>query len=95
MNHDEKLREVAGPAGRRGASEAIGVIAGRAAGAAPRLGPVRLVGIDGPAGSGKTTLAGAVASGGTPLEELRRSGPDLLAGDAGELAGLLEARGLI
>jgi len=61
VNHDEKLREVAGPAGRRGASEAIGVIAGRAAGAAPRLGPVRLVGIDGPAGSGKTTLAGAVA----------------------------------
>ncbi len=32
--------------------------------AAPaRLGPVRLVGIDGPAGSGKTTLAAAVAAG--------------------------------
>jgi DNA-3-methyladenine glycosylase len=31
------------------------------AGAAPRLGPVRLVCVDGPAGSGKTTLAAALA----------------------------------
>jgi uridine kinase len=29
----------------------------------PRLGPVRLVALDGPAGSGKTTLAAAVAEG--------------------------------
>jgi uridine kinase len=29
----------------------------------PRLGPVRLVAVDGPAGSGKTTLAGALAAG--------------------------------
>lgn len=30
---------------------------------APRLGPVRLVAVDGPAGSGKTTLAAALAAG--------------------------------
>ncbi len=41
-------------------SEAAAVLAERAAAAPPRLGPVRLVCIDGPAGSGKTTLAAAV-----------------------------------
>lgn len=37
------------------------LLADRAMAATPRLGPVRLVAIDGPAGSGKTTLAGALA----------------------------------
>ncbi|HEY0217514.1 MAG TPA: uridine kinase [Cellulomonas sp.] len=41
---------------------AAGVVQ-RALAAPARLGPVRLVCIDGPAGSGKTTLAGAVADG--------------------------------
>jgi hypothetical protein len=36
-------------------------LAERTVAAAPRLGPVRLVCIDGPAGSGKTTVAGALA----------------------------------
>ena len=40
---------------------AVEAIAGRALDTAPRLGPVRLVAIDGPAGSGKTTLAAALA----------------------------------
>ena len=42
-------------------AEAVCEIAERVLVAAPRLGPVRLVAIDGPAGSGKTTLAGALA----------------------------------
>lgn len=41
--------------------DALAVIVASVVGAAPRLGPVRLVAIDGPAGSGKTTLAEAVA----------------------------------
>ena len=38
-------------------------VVARAAASRPRLGPVRLVSVDGPAGSGKTTLAEAVARG--------------------------------
>ena len=39
----------------------VSVLAARARGASPRLGPVRLVCVDGPAGSGKTTLGRALA----------------------------------
>lgn len=39
----------------------VAMLADRALAAAPRLGPVRLVCVDGPAGSGKTTVAGALA----------------------------------
>ena len=39
----------------------IGEIVGRVLEAAPSVGPVRLVCVDGPAGSGKTTLAGSLA----------------------------------
>ena len=44
------------------AAEAVDVLVGRALDASPRLGPVRLVAVDGPAGSGKTTVAGALAA---------------------------------
>ena len=47
--------------GSSSVSEALGAIVGRVLGAPARLGPVRLVAIDGPAGSGKTTLAGALS----------------------------------
>lgn len=40
----------------------VGALAGRVRRAAPRLGPVRLVCVDGPAGSGKSTLAAALAA---------------------------------
>lgn len=40
----------------------VAALAVRVAGAAPRLGRVRLVCVDGPAGSGKTTLAGSLAA---------------------------------
>ncbi len=43
-------------------TDSAGRIAAAAARRAPRLGPVRLVCVDGPAGSGKTTLARAVAA---------------------------------
>jgi uridine kinase len=39
----------------------VGTLAGRVLAAPPRLGAVRLVCVDGPAGSGKTTLAAALA----------------------------------
>ena len=39
----------------------VGALADRVRAAAPLLGPVRLVCVDGPAGSGKTTLADALA----------------------------------
>lgn len=39
----------------------VGALAARVEHASPALGPVRLVCVDGPAGSGKTTLAGALA----------------------------------
>lgn len=39
----------------------VGALADRVLAAVPRLGPVRLVCVDGPAGSGKTTLAAALA----------------------------------
>ncbi|MGY1706477.1 uridine kinase [Geodermatophilus sp. SYSU D00697] len=42
--------------------DAAAVLAGRARAAAPRLGRTRLVCVDGPAGSGKTTLAGRLAT---------------------------------
>ncbi|HEY0186069.1 MAG TPA: uridine kinase [Cellulomonas sp.] len=42
---------------------AAGAVASLVLSGAPRLGPVRLVAVDGPAGSGKTTLAAAVAAG--------------------------------
>lgn len=38
----------------------VGLLVERTLASEPRLGPVRMVVIDGPAGSGKTTLAGAV-----------------------------------
>lgn len=45
------------------ADPAVAEIVARVLGARPRLGPVRLVAVDGPAGSGKTTLAAALAGG--------------------------------
>lgn len=47
-------------------------LAARLAARAPSCGPVRLIGVDGPAGSGKTTLAGRVAEalGGAPVLHL-------------------------
>lgn len=45
-----------------GAAGAAGAVAGRALRQPARLGRVRLVCVDGPAGSGKTTLAGEVLS---------------------------------
>jgi uridine kinase len=55
---------VSGPA-----NEPVGDLAARVRAAEPRLGPVRLVVVDGPAGSGKTTYAAAVAGalGGAPV----------------------------
>jgi len=44
-------------------TDAADEVVARALASPPRLGPVRLVVIDGPAGSGKTTLAAAVAGG--------------------------------
>lgn len=41
------------------------------------------------------TFAGAVASGGTAVEELRRANPDFLAPDAGQLLARLEAEGWV
>ncbi len=41
----------------------VSLLVDRTLAASPRLGPVRLVCIDGPAGSGKTTLAEAIARG--------------------------------
>lgn len=46
-----------------GPVEVVAAVVARTIEAAPRLGPVRLVAVDGPAGSGKTTLAEAVARG--------------------------------
>lgn len=50
----------------------VGALAARVAAAPPRLGGVRLVCVDGPAGSGKTTLAAALAGalGGAPVLHL-------------------------
>lgn len=50
------------PAAASGGSDAVGALADSVAAARPRLGPVRLVCVDGPAGSGKTTLTGALAA---------------------------------
>lgn len=47
----------------QGHEDAVGVVVPLVLSGPPRLGPVRLVAIDGPAGSGKTTLAAAVAAG--------------------------------
>lgn len=62
-----------------------GLLADRALARPPRLGPVRLVCIDGPAGSGKTTtaaaLADAVAAGGASADVLHLD--DLYDGWAG------------
>jgi uridine kinase len=44
------------------ASVSVSALAGRVSAASPRLGSVRLVCVDGPAGSGKTTLAAALAA---------------------------------
>jgi uridine kinase len=41
--------------------ETFADLAGRVLAASPRLGPVRLVAVDGPAGAGKTTFAGRLA----------------------------------
>lgn len=46
----------------RGHEDAAGVVVPLLLSAPRRLGPVRLVAVDGPAGSGKTTLAAAVVS---------------------------------
>ena len=45
-----------------GADDAVPAVSARVRAAAPRLGRTRLVCIDGPAGSGKTTLAGRLAT---------------------------------
>jgi uridine kinase len=50
-------------AGTQGHEDAAGVVVPLVLSRPARLGPVRLVTIDGPAGSGKTTLAAAVAAG--------------------------------
>ncbi|WP_103500791.1 uridine kinase [Streptomyces sp. SM14] len=66
-------------------------VARRALSATPALGPVRLVGIDGHAGSGKSTFAGRLSSalGGAPVVRL----DDLAEHDAlFDWAGLLERR---
>lgn len=47
----------------QGHEDAAGVVVPLLLSTPPRLGPVRLVALDGPAGSGKTTLAAAVAEG--------------------------------
>jgi uridine kinase len=47
---------------RRALPVSVGVLADRARAAEPRLGRTRLVVVDGPAGSGKTTLAGRLAA---------------------------------
>jgi uridine kinase len=49
----------------------VSLLADAVRGASPRLGAVRLVAVDGPAGSGKTTLAAALAA------SLRAAGTDL------------------
>ncbi|WP_066582182.1 uridine kinase family protein [Cellulomonas timonensis] len=58
------------PAGGAGGGDAAALVAARVLSARPRLGPVRLVCVDGPAGSGKSTFARALAealrSQGTP-----------------------------
>ncbi|MFD7922191.1 uridine kinase [Streptomyces sp. NPDC059740] len=50
----------------------IAALAGRLGGGAPSLGPVRLVGVDGHAGSGKTTFCAALSGllGGAPVLHL-------------------------
>jgi uridine kinase len=48
---------------QQGHEDAAGVVVPLLLSTPPRLGPVRLVALDGPAGSGKTTLAAAVADG--------------------------------
>jgi uridine kinase len=55
------------PCGRR--VETFAELARRIAGTPPRLGPVRLVAVDGPSGAGKTWFAGALAAalGGAPV----------------------------
>jgi hypothetical protein len=57
-------------------------LASRVLAAPPRLGPVRMVGVDGPAGSGKTTFAArltsALAAAGADVEQVHTD--DLLAG---------------
>ena len=55
-------REATGASPHRGA-DAVSLLVDAVSAAAPRLGPVRLVCVDGPAGSGKTTLAEAVLHG--------------------------------
>jgi len=50
------------PGAADGDDAAAVILADRVLAARPRLGPVRLAAIDGPAGSGKTTLAAALAA---------------------------------
>lgn len=50
------------PGATDGDDAAAVILADRVLAARPRLGPVRLAAIDGPAGSGKTTLAAALAA---------------------------------
>ncbi|WP_084104067.1 uridine kinase [Demequina sp. NBRC 110056] len=61
------MSNVTGP-GVPGAQPTVSEIVARARATAPRLGATRLILVDGPAGSGKTTLAGriTVALGGEP-----------------------------
>ena len=49
-----------------GLTSAAGSVVAAALGSAPRLGPVRVVCVDGPAGSGKTTAAAAIAAAAAP-----------------------------
>ena len=58
-------------------SDVVGVVAARVRAATPRLGPVRLVCVDGPAGSGKSTLARRL---GEVLDATVLQVDDLLAG---------------
>lgn len=51
----------ASPAAVSGPVDAAGTVAGRVLAGPARLGPVRLLAVDGPAGSGKTTFAARVA----------------------------------
>lgn len=70
--------------------ECVPEIAGRVRASSPRVGATRVVCVDGPAGSGKTTLAGALAEalGGAPVVHL----DDLYEGWSQELGATLAAR---
>jgi len=58
----DEAGDEAHPGAHPGALSTFGALAARVLSGPPRLGAVRMVGIDGPAGSGKTTLAGRLVT---------------------------------